>query len=139
MIKPVLYVGLDGPILVPSAEQHDAFLMRKITDYAKPFMHWAKEHFDVRWLAETGARDALYTARRLSLPEDAVSVASFESSKAEALNPKEDFYWIDGPLIPSEVAWLRHHQHEGRFIHVDPRVGVTSAHRDLLQQKMTRR
>jgi hypothetical protein len=134
--KPILYVGLDGPILIPSLDHQDVFLQRGVADYAKPFMHWAKEHFDVRWLAESGPRDAFYTARRLSLPDDAVAPASFELSKTEAINPKENFYWIDGALIPEEVAWLRHHGHEARFVHVDPHVGVTPAHKELLSQKL---
>lgn len=139
MKKPVLYVGLHGPILVPSLDEQDSFLMKKIADYAKPFLHWAKERFDVRWLSDTGAREAFYTAQRLSLPDSAVPVVSYEDSKVEAINPREDFYWIDGALIPSEVAWLRQHQHEGRFIQVDPLIGVTQKHKDLLQQKIPRR
>lgn len=139
MKKTVLYVSLHGPILVPSLDEQDNFLLKKISDYAKPFMHWAKEHFDVRWLSDTGARDAIYTARRLSLPDHTVPVASYEDSKVEAISPHEDFYWIDGALIPSEAAWLRQHQHEGRFIQVDPLIGVTSKHKDLLQTKIPRR
>lgn len=138
MSKPVLYVGLHGPILIPDIDHQDNFLLKKITDYAKPFMHWAKDNFDVRWLSEHGPREAFYTARRLSLPEDAVSTASFIDSKAEAIRPKEDFYWIDGALIPGEVAWLRRHGHENRFITVDSRIGVTPAHREMLQQKLRR-
>ena len=137
--KPILYVSLHGPVLVPSLDNQDVFLRKKISDYAKPFMHWAKEHFMVRWLSDTGPREAFYTARRLALPEDAVAVASYEDSKAEAINPRENFYWIDGALIPSEAAWLREHRHEGRFIQVDPLVGVTTQHKDLLQQKIPRR
>lgn len=136
MKKPILYVGLDGPILIPSLDHQDAFLQRGISSYAKPFMHWAKEHFDVHWLAETGPRDAFYTSRRLSLPDDAVSPASFQLSKIEALDPQADFYWIDGPLLPSELAWLQQHQREDRFIHVDPSIGVTPAHKDVLQKKL---
>ena len=136
--KPVLYVGLDGPILIPSLDHQDVFLQRGVADYAKSFMHWAKEHFDVRWLAESGPRDAFYTARRLSLPDDAVAAASFQLSKTEAINPKENFYWIDGALIPSEVAWLQTHGHEHRFVHVDSRVGVTPAHTEQLSAKLRR-
>lgn len=139
MTKPVLYVGLHGPILVPSLDEQDSFLMKKIADYAKPFLHWAKEHFDVRWLSDTGARDAFYTARRLSLADHTIPVASYDDSKVAAIDPREDFYWIDGALIPSEAAWLQQHRHETRFLQVDPRIGVTTQHKDLLQQKLTRR
>lgn len=138
MSKPVLYVGLDGPILIPSHDRQDVFLQRGIADYAKPFMHWAKEHFDVRWLADSGPRDAFYTARRLSLPDDAVSAASFSLNKTDAINPRDDFYWLDGALIPDEVTWLQRHGHEGRFIQVDSRVGVTPAHKELLSKKLRR-
>jgi hypothetical protein len=136
--KPTLYVGLHGPILVPSLEHQDVFLQKGFADYAKPFMHWAKEHFAVRWLAESGPREAFYTARRLSLPDDAVAAVSFELNKTEAINPKENFYWIDGALIPEEVEWLRRHGHEARFVQVDARVGVTSAHKELLSRKLRR-
>jgi hypothetical protein len=138
MSKPILYVGLHGPILVPSLDHQDVFLQKRITEYAKPFLHWAKDHFEVRWLSETGARDAVYTARRLSLPEDAISIASFEDSKHEALHPRENFYWLDSELIPAEVSWLREHQHEHRFIPVDPHVGVTVQHKQILEAKVRR-
>lgn len=138
MTKPILYVSLDGPILIPSLDHQDVFLQRGVADFAKTFMHWAKEHFDVRWLAETGPRDAFYTARRLSLPDDAVSAASFDASKTEAINPRENFFWIDGSLTPPEMAWLRAHGLEHRFVHVDPHVGVTPAHKEQLSQKLRR-
>jgi hypothetical protein len=138
MSKPVLYVGLVGPVLIPSHDDQDHHLRKGIAAYAKPFMHWAKEHFDVRWLSESGPRDAFYTARRLSLPADAVSAASFQLSRIEAINPKEDFYWVDGALIPSEAAWLYEHGHSHRFVNVDSHVGVTPEHKQILQQKLRR-
>jgi hypothetical protein len=139
MAKPVLYVSLHGPILVPALDEQDVFLGKKIAPYAKPFLHWAKEHFDVRWLSETGARDAIYTASRLSLPADAIPVATFEDSKVENMSPRENFYWIDGALIPSEAAWLHEHRCEDRLLQVDPYTGVTPAHKEKLQQKLMRR
>lgn len=139
MKKPVLYVSLHGPILVPALDGQDVFLGKKITPYAKPFLHWAKEHFDVRWLSETGARDAVYAANRLSLPADAIPVATFEDSKVEAISPHEDFYWVDGALIPAEASWLAEHRHQDRLLQVDPYAGVTQAHKDALQQKLMMR
>lgn len=139
MTKPILYVALHGPILVPSLDEQDAFLRKKIAPYAKPFMHWAKEHFDVRWLSETGARDAVYTASRLALPADAVPVTPFQDSKVERISPRENFYWIDGALIPSEASWLAEHGCHDRLLQVDPLVGVTPAHKEHLQQKISRR
>lgn len=139
MKKTVLYVGLHGPVLVPALDDQDVFLGKKIAPYAKPFLHWAKEHFDVRWLSETGARDAIYTANRLSLPADAIPVAAFEDSKIEHMSPHEDFYWVDGALIPSEAAWLAEHRFQDRLLQVDPYTGVTPAHKEQLQQKMMTR
>jgi len=137
-MKPTLYIGLDGPILIPSLDNLDVFLQRGIADYAKSFMHWAKEHFVIHWLSEGGHREAFYTARRLALPEDAVSSSSFRTAKTDAINPRESFYWIDGPLLPAEVEWLKRHGHESRYIRVDPAVGLTPAHKDLLSQKLRR-
>lgn len=139
MTKPVLYVSLHGPVLVPALDGQDVFLRKKIAPYAKPFMHWAKEHFDVRWLSDTGARDASYTAARLSLPSDAVPIAAYEDSKIEALNPRENFYWLDGALIPSEVAWLAENRCHDRLLQVDPFTGVTPEHKEELAKKIMAR
>lgn len=136
MNKPVLYVSLHGPVLVPSLDDQDVFLGKKIVPYAKPFLHWAKDHFEVRWLSETGPRDAFYTASRLALPADAIPVASFQDSKVEHMAPHENFYWIDGALIPAEYMWLKEHRAEHRLLQVDPHTGVTPEHKDALQQKL---
>lgn len=135
--KPVLYVGLHGPILIHDENKDpDPFLNRSFADYARPFLNWALQHFDVRWLSENGPREAFYTARRLSLPDHAIPVASFQDSKIEAMDPKEHAFWIDAELIPSEVAWLAHHRAEDHFLQVDPQVGVQPKHKEQLQQKL---
>lgn len=139
MRKPTLYVSLHGPVLVPSLDGQDVFLGKKIAPYAKPFMHWAKEHFNVKWLSDTGVRDAVYTASRLSLPSDAVPVATYIDTKIEALDPRENFYWLDGALIPSEVAWLTENRCHNRLLQVDPTTGVTPEHKEHLAKQIIAR
>ena len=132
MSQPKLYVELNGPILIPH-EHPDPVLQAGIADYAKSFMHWATQHFDVHWLTDRSPGDAFYVANKLALPSDKVSVRGFEVSKVEALHPNENFYWVDSELIPDEVAWLAKHEHFNRFVSVDPLKGVTPEHKKMLE------
>ena len=131
--KPILYVGLDGPLLIPHTHP-DVFLKMGIAEYAKPFLHWAKDHFDVRYLTDRSPGEAFRLSSLLALPEDAIPVHGFEVSKTEVLEPRHDFYWIDSELIPKEVAWLAEHGHVNRFLPVDPMVGVRPEHKAALEQ-----
>ena len=135
MTKPTLYIGLDGPVLVPS-EHPDIFLKMGLGSYAKPFMHWAKGHFDVRYLTDRSPGEAFHASSLMALPEDAVPVHGFEVSKTEVLEHQShpDFYWLDAELIPKEVAWLAEHGHVNRFLSVDPMVGVQPEHKAVLEK-----
>lgn len=137
MGKPKLFVGLDGPMLVPSeGHDRDSFLGAALASYAKPFMHWATQHFDVHWLSDRGPVAAAYVTQLLGLPADSVHIAGFLDSKVEALKHHKDFYWVDSELIPDEVSWLAQHGHVGRFITVDPFTGVSTDAKKALETRV---
>lgn len=131
-MKPALYIGLDGPLLVPS-QTPDPLLGLGLASYAKPFMHWAVSNFRVRWLTDRGPRAAFYVAALLGLPDDKIPVAGFESLKPEAFKSNESFYWVDSELIPGEVTWLTQHGHLERFFQVDAQKGVTPELKQALE------
>lgn len=136
--RPKLFLGLDGPVLVPATNPHDRdeYLGAAIAPYAKPFVHWAAQHFDVHWLTDRGAAPAVYVAKLLSLPPDKVHVAGFTDSKVEALAPHKDFYWVDSELIPHEVSWLAQHGHVDRLIQVDSLTGVSTDEKKALEARV---
>lgn len=138
--KPKLFVSLDGPILVPASGplDRDEYLGAAIAPYAKAFMHWATQHFDVHWLSDNGAAPAIYTAKQLSLPDDAVHVAGYTDSKVEAISPHKDFFWVDSELIPGEVSWLAQHGHMDRLIPVDSLTGVSMDAKKALETRIAK-
>ena len=139
-MKPVLFVELDGPILIPAhGDDREPLFNAKFADYAKPFMHWAKEHFDVRVMTNRHPVDVVRAMEKLSLPGDAVSVVTYDDSKIPHVAPhKDDFYWIDSVLLPSEVAWLAHHNKIPRVLTVDPEVGVVPLYKQHLEEQLHR-
>lgn len=137
-MKPTLFIGLEGPILIPSAHP-DSALGLGIASYAKPFLHWAVQHFNVRWLTDRSPRDAIYVANLLSLPDERIAVAGFGDLKTEALQPRENFYWVDSELIPGEVSWLAQHGLSHRLLQADPVRGVTPELKDKLEALIRRR
>lgn len=137
MSKPVLFIGIDGPALVPGQDP-EPYLRAEIAPYVKPFVHWAKQHFDVRWVTDRSPRDAFYLNDKLGLPKDAVPVQTFDVSKIEVLAPHKKFYWLDSELIPHEVDWLAKRGHVQNFLPVDPQKGVTPEHKRQLE-KLTRK
>jgi hypothetical protein len=133
--KPTLYVGLHGPLLVPSAAPHE-YLGAGIAEYARPFLAWAKDRFDVQVLTDRSPRGVFLLADELGLPQEQVRPRGFDASKTEVMQPGEDFFWVDAELIPSEVTWLAQHGQVHRFLGVDPNVGVTPRHRELLARAL---
>lgn len=132
--RPKLFVGLDGPVLVPGdIMTRDEYLGAAIAPYARPFMHWATQHFDVHWLSDRGAAAATYITQLLGLPADKVRIAGFMDSKVEALEPHKNFFWVDSELIPHELSWLAQHGHVDRLISVDPSVGVSTDAKKALE------
>lgn len=138
MSKPILYLALDGPILVPG-KTPDPYLDAGVAEYAKSFVHWAKDHFNVRWITDRAPGHAFHVAKKLALPADAIPVLGFDVTKSEVISPKENFYWVDGPLIPGEVTWLTQHGHTDRFVSVDPMKGVTPEHKIALEKILRKR
>jgi hypothetical protein len=137
--KPVLFLGLDGPVLIPPHNSHDRdeYLGAAVAPYAKAFLHWATQHFDVRWLSDRGVGPAVYVSSLLSLPSDKVHVAGFIDSKVEAIEPHKNFYWVDTDLIPHEISWLAQHGHgEKHLIPVDPMTGVTPDTKQMLEHRI---
>lgn len=133
-MKPTLYLALDGPVLVPDAHPEAALGTTKIVEYAAPFVHWAKDHFNVVWLTERSPGEAFYVAHKLGLPRDAVPVAGFTDSKVDAIRAHEPFVWMDAELTPTELQWLGQHQLHTQFVQVDPLKGVTPDHKLLIEK-----
>jgi hypothetical protein len=139
-MKPVLFIEADGPLLIPTKLDEPSILPDAVVaPYAKTFLHWAKEHFDVRCLTDRHPVDMVRVLDKLSLPGDAVSVVPYGDSKIPlvALH-KNQFYWVDSQLIPSEVSWLAEHGPSARWFFFDPRSGVRPEHKQLLEQKIRR-
>jgi hypothetical protein len=136
--KPHLFLGLDGPVLIPATNAHerDEYLGAAVAPYAKSFIHWALQHFNVHWLSDRGPGPAVYAAKMLSLPDDGVHVAGYVDSKIEAISPHKDFYWVDSELIPHEVSWLAQHGHVDRLITVDPLTGVSTDAKQALEARI---
>lgn len=141
MSKPKLFVGLDGPVLVPAStsSDRDEFLGAAVAPYAKPFIHWAQQHFDVHWLTDRGFPHGTYVSKTLQLPRDAVKTVGFSDSKVEALSPHLDFFWVDAELIPSEVSWVAQHGLLPRVLQVDPIHGVTPDVKQALEAALHQR
>jgi hypothetical protein len=132
MRKPTLYVALEGPLLVPSNRPHE-YLGAGVADYAKNFLNWAKDRFQVQVFTDKSPRHVFVLADHLGLPGDAIAPRGYEAAKTDVMQPTDDFYWVDSELIPSEIAWLAKHNNYTRFLSVDPTVGVTPRHKDALE------
>lgn len=108
-----------------------------IAPYAKPFMHWCAHNARTVLLTDGPLPHAFRLLAHLGV--EGVSVRAFESSKAELLNPREDFYLVDDTMIPSEVSWFSEHGMGDRVVSVDPHTGVTVRTKEKLEGKLHRR
>lgn len=136
--KPTLFVALEGPVLT-SHGHVDSTVGQPVAPYAKEFLGWAKNHFNVCLLTDRALRDALRVADHLGVPSDSFSVKGYLDSKVEAVGHHHDFYWLDSDLIPDEINWLAQHGKSDRFMPVVPTQGVTPAHKKHLESTLKRR
>ena len=126
----VLFVGLDGPILVPSPHP-DILLKAGIVPYSKPFLFWATSCFKVLWLSQRPPAHAFRVAELLGLPGDAIAYAGFKRSRIEAIARFPNSVWVDGALSPAEIAWV---QSSRAAQYVSAPTGVTSKHKAMLER-----
>lgn len=138
MARPILYVGLDGPILIPH-EDPDPLLGMKLAEYAKSFLHWAHDNFRVRFVTDRSPGHAFRVLQLVGLPADSIPAHTFDVSKTEVMSSSENFYWVDGALIPHELSWLAEHGNTNRFLSVSPRTGVTPEHKKKLEGLIRKR
>jgi len=136
--RQTLVIAVDGPILVLSGEV-DPHLHVAVAKYASGFLMWATEHFDVVLLSDRPFRDTQYLLSKLGLPVGRFAVRSFVDSKTEALNATTRPYWVDGDLIPSEVAWIAQHGWLDRFFQVDPVKGVTPELKARIERQLNKK
>lgn len=123
MAKPTLYVELDGPLVVPAAEHADPFLNGALAPYAKPFMRWASQHFDLVCMTDRDMLRARHALRELGM--ESIPVLGYDNAKIHHIDPKSNFHWVDSALVPSELNWIAEHRVEHRVQTVHPEEGVT--------------
>lgn len=127
MAKPRLYIALEGPLALPDG---------KISDYARPFLHWAKQHFDVTLVTDGTTRQALQVLAQIG---EQLPIRTFVDTKASLLKPQEDYFWVDAELIPSEVSFLAQHGHHNRFFQTDANKGVTVDLKNRIEARLRTR
>ena len=135
-MKPIMYLGIDGPILVPHDDSDTVLEGVRVADYAKSFVHWAADNFHVVWLTDRPAHEAFIVADKLGLPKDKIPVLGFADNKTDGMPLKQPFVWVDGELIPGEMQWLGQHRKHDQFVQVDPLKGVTEEHKKALEKML---
>lgn len=135
MNKPTLFIAVDGPLLV-QGEKQNPLLNAEIVPYAKSFLTWAIHNFTPQLITDRSHREVFHLIDKLNLPADKLPVRTFEDSKIEVVGPhqKENFYWVDGELIPHEVSWLAQHGHANRFFQVNPEHGISPELKERLER-----
>ena len=134
-MKPFLYLEPEGTLLLES-DHPDHFLDAGIVPYAKPFLAWATKHFQVRWLTDRPPAHVFHLAEALNIPGHEIPFASFTDSKADAIKPNSNFYWVDSRLTPMDISWLAQHGKTDRLLAVSNPAGITEGHKEWLEDKL---
>lgn len=130
--KPVLFLDIDGPLLIPDATDHRGAAVFALASGAINFIRWASTTLRLFWLSTRsrsgspeGARRAIRLARGPALLEadqrliHAIPAIEWSTSKAAAILPCETFWWLDDAPTDEDLALLRQHCVEDRLIRVD--------------------
>jgi hypothetical protein len=125
-MKPrVMYLDIDDVLLVWSPN-HRGYAAPK----AKEFIHWAKEHFEVRWLtmwapsgklSQKGAEELAYRFGYTMKLEEFLEIenpnAFFAGAKTYGIDFDDDrpFVWLDDKCTPMERHVLQEHGKFGNY------------------------
>ena len=136
-MKTTIYVGLEA-LQVPS-DRPDPYLGFGVAAYAAPFLSWAATRGRVVILTDGPVQHVLHLLRTMKLPDSAVSVKMYGSSKVEALHTGEPFILVDDALIPSEVSWFLEHHLGDRVVSVNHTTGVTQETKAHVERLLAKR
>jgi len=134
-MKPTLFLNPEGTLLV-DGEHPDHYLEARVAPFAGDFLAWATKHFHVRWLTDLAPNKAFYLAEKLGRAGHEIPYCSFSEARSSAIEPRNEFFWVDTHLTPMDVSWLAQHGKADRFLAVNPVVGVTDAHKSWLSDKL---
>jgi len=137
-VKPTLFIEPEGTLLV-NGENPDGFLDASIAPYARTFMQWATKHFQVRWLTDRAPSHAFHLAEKLGIPGHEIPFASHHDTKADAISPNSNFYWIDSRLSPMDISWLAQHGNAEKVLGVLDPDGVSVNHQKWLADKINQK
>jgi hypothetical protein len=116
-----LYLDIDGVLLGRHNREHG------LADGAGEFIQYVTEHFDCYWLTthckgnaapvlkylRPYIDDEIYVKLHLIRPTD------FRIFKTEALDPADDFIWIEDKPLGAEVEWLERNSKLSSWWQVD--------------------
>ena len=134
-MKPILYIDPEGTLLI-GGEHPDRFLEAVVAPGASSFMAWATKNFSVRWLTDRAPAHTFRLAEHLGLKGHEVPYTSVPDSKAHAIDPRSNFYWVDTHFSPMDIGWLTQHGNLDRVVVVNTPQGIGETHRTQLADKI---
>ena len=116
-----LYLDIDGVLLGNRGDAHG------LACGAGEFIDYVTEQFDCFWLTTHCKGDADTVLRYLRKYVDEETYAqlgrirptAFDIFKTEALDPAEEFIWIDDQPLATEIEWLDTHSKRSSWWQVD--------------------
>lgn len=130
MKKQKLYIDIDGVLLGERADDASVCL----APGARDFLGYVLEHFDCYWLttrANHGDSATALEALRPFAGKEFMALAGkvkptlWRTLKTEAINFRDDFYWLDDQLLWSEREILEACGCLNRWIRVDTRADLS--------------
>lgn len=116
-----MYIDIDGVLLGTLGGQP------ALAYGARDFLLYAVEQFDCYWLTTHCRGDAKTACTYLGAYLDngtydvlkRIKPTHFEVLKTEAINPEDDFFWIDDQLLIAEQDWLMRHSKLPAWIRIN--------------------
>ncbi len=136
MIKPILYLGLNGVLIMEPALKDDLWMRRwpkgEPAPGAKDFIEWAKEHFEIRWLTMKIMTGTLYEYQAKDIGEvlelDPKLLISFRNPKSIFVSDltmginfdeQRPWFWLQDQLQETEERRLKQTNTFDRYIATD--------------------
>ncbi|MDF7826002.1 hypothetical protein P4B35_18370 [Pontiellaceae bacterium B12227] len=133
--KTKMYIDVDGVLLVKIGRKV------QLAYKAEEFIRFAVSHYDCYWLTILCRGDTETVLRNLRQYVDdetfrdlcRIKPTDYQLLKTEAIDPDEEFIWVENELFQAEIQWLEDHDKMASWYLVKPSMDFDALHELLVE------
>lgn len=128
--KTKMYIDVDGVLLIKNGRKI------QLANKAEEFIRFAVSHFDCYWLTPLclGETETVQRCLRQYVDDETfrdlcrIKPTDYQLLKTEAIDPDEEFIWVENELFQADIQWLEDHDKMTSWYLVKPYIDFEALH-----------